>query len=338
MRFEYYHPGLDTAPKLSVDGTVPNSLHFSHWEGNETPPELKADTSTEIALNLVASPQRTQFTRGIGLVTNNHFDTDGVLSVWTVLTGDRALQFRERLVSTAEAGDFSEITSQDGVRASITIQGLDQAGNETQEGSPLGQFLNGGEIVDDAKAYELILPEVERVITNIDAYEHLWREGWTQVATAIESFEKGASTVEELDGASTTLVTIASEVFGPSGFDPKTHGVPVIAISKYAHGQLFLIATPYETGWSYRFDYPYYSWAETVVRPRVERRELTMLLARLNEIEKNESGRWRLDGSEMTSAIKFLDGVNTPAASSLRPDEVAALVRSEYLTRSAGVY
>jgi hypothetical protein len=101
---------------------------------------------------------------------------------------------------------------------------------------------------------------------------------------------------------------------------------------------LFLIATPYETGWSYRFDYPYYSWAETVVRPRVERRELTMLLARLNEIEKNETGRWRLDGSEMTSAIKFLDGINTPAASSLRPDEVAALVRSEYLTRSAGVY
>jgi hypothetical protein len=41
MRFEFYHPGLDTVPKLSVDGTVSNSLHFSHWEGNETPFELK---------------------------------------------------------------------------------------------------------------------------------------------------------------------------------------------------------------------------------------------------------------------------------------------------------
>jgi hypothetical protein len=337
MRFEYYHPALDNVAKLSVDGTVPNSVHFSHWEGNETPRELKADTSTEIALNLVASPQRSQFTRGIELVTNNHFDTDGVLSVWSVLTGDRALQFRERLVSTAEAGDFSEITSEDGVRASITIQGLDQAGNESQEGSPLGQFLNGGEPVDDAKAYELILPEVENVITKIDAYEHLWRAGWNQVATAIESFEQGTSTAEELADVDTSLVIIAPEVFGPSGFDPKTHGVPVIAISKYARGQFFLIATPYETGWSYRFDYPYYSWAETVVRPRIERRDLTMLLARLNEIEKNETGRWRPDGSEMTSAIKFLDGTNTLAASSLRPDEVATAVRSEYLARSAGV-
>ena len=337
MRFEYYHPGLDNVPKLSVDGTVPNSVHFSHWEGNETPVELKADTSTEIALNLVSSPQQSQFTRGIELVTNNHFDTDGVLSVWTVLNGDRVLQFKEALISAAEAGDFSELTSEAGVRASITIQGSDQAGNETQEGSPLGQFLNGGEPVDDAKAYELVLPEVENVITNIGAYEHLWRDGWEQVATAIESFEKGTSATAELPEVNTTLVTIAAEIFGPSGFDPKKHGMPVIAISRYAHGELFLIATPYESGWSYRFDYPYYSWAETVVRPKIERRDLTLLLARLNEIERNNNGSWQLDGSEMTSAIKFLDESQALAASALQPDEVAAIVRSEQLSKSAVV-
>ncbi|MDQ3474200.1 MAG: hypothetical protein M3447_10735 [Acidobacteriota bacterium] len=337
MRFEYYHPGLDNVPKLSVDGTVPNSVHFSHWEGNETPVALKADTSTEIALNLVASPQHSQFTRGIELVTNNHFDADGVLSVWTVLNGNRVLEFRELLISTAEAGDFSELTSEAGVRASIAIQGSDQAGNETQEGSPLAQFLNGGYPADDAKAYELVLPEVEKLITNIDAYEHLWRDGWELVATAIESFEKGASVTEELPEVSTTLVTLSPDIFGPAGFDPKKHGVPVIAISRYAHGELFLIATPYESGWSYRFDYPYYSWAETVVRPKIERRDLTLLLARLNQIERNSKGKWQLDRSEMTSAIKFLDGRNALAASELQPDEVAAIVRSEHLSRSAGV-
>jgi len=94
MRFEFYHPGLDDVPKLSVDGTVSNSLHFSHWQGNETPAQLKADTSTEIALNLVGAPNKDELTRGIELVTNNHFDTDGVLSVWTVLTGERALELR----------------------------------------------------------------------------------------------------------------------------------------------------------------------------------------------------------------------------------------------------
>ena len=88
MRFEFYNDGLESAPKLSVDGIVPNSVHFSHWEGNETPREVKADTSTEIAVNLVGSSDKAALTHGIDLVTNNHFDTDGVLSIWTVLTGN----------------------------------------------------------------------------------------------------------------------------------------------------------------------------------------------------------------------------------------------------------
>src|SRR5438046_8333212 len=128
MRFEFYHSGLEQTPKLSVDGTVSHSIHFSHWEGNQTPAEVKADTSTEIALNLVAAPNRNMLTQGIELVTNNHFDTDGVLSVWTMLTGERALELRDQLISAAEAGDFSEFSSEQGVRASIVIQGADQAG------------------------------------------------------------------------------------------------------------------------------------------------------------------------------------------------------------------
>src|SRR5215813_5821111 len=104
MRFEFYHDGLADVPKLSVDGTVDNAVHFSHWRGNLTDPSIKADTSTEIALNLVASPKRDELTRGIELVTNNHFDTDGVLSVWTVLTGETSLALREQLIAAAEAG------------------------------------------------------------------------------------------------------------------------------------------------------------------------------------------------------------------------------------------
>src|SRR5882724_11485133 len=165
MKFEFYHSGLDGVPKLSVDGTVANSVHFSHWEGNETPPQLKADTSTEIALNLVGAPNRNQLTEGIELVTNNHFDTDGVLSVWTVMRGERALELREKLIAAAEAGDFSEYSSRDGVRASIVIQGSDAVIPGEDAGSPLARHLAGREEADEARSYELILPEVERVLT-----------------------------------------------------------------------------------------------------------------------------------------------------------------------------
>src|ERR1041385_1751299 len=155
MRFEFYTEALANTPKLSVDGTVDNRIHFSHWQGNTTPTEVKADTSTEIGLNLVASPNRAALTNGIELVTNNHFDTDGVLSVWTVLNGERALPYRDLLVSAAEAGDFSEYSSDDGVRVSIAIQGSDQASPNNDDGSPLAKLIAGEEVHDDARAYEL---------------------------------------------------------------------------------------------------------------------------------------------------------------------------------------
>ncbi|HYG79441.1 MAG TPA: DUF6687 family protein, partial [Pyrinomonadaceae bacterium] len=187
MRFEYYHAGLEGVRKLSVDGTVSNSVHFSHWQGNRTPAEVKADTSTEIALNLVASPERERLTQGIELITNNHFDTDGVLSVWTVLAGERALPLREKLIAAAEAGDFSEYSTPDGVRASIVIQGSDAVVPGEDKGSPLARHLAGGLVADEARLYELVLPEVERVISRTGEYEFLWRDVWQRIDDAMES-------------------------------------------------------------------------------------------------------------------------------------------------------
>jgi hypothetical protein len=337
MRFEFYHSGLDDIPKLSVDGTVSNSVHFSHWEGNETPPELKADTSTEIALNLVAAPNRNELTHDIELVTNNHFDTDGVLSVWTVLTGERALELRDKLVPAAEAGDFSEFTNEAAVRASIAIQGSDQPSPGEESSSPLACQLAGENVDDDARAYDLVLPEVGRLLTKTDEYEPLWRGAWEKIATAMESFERGASKVTEFDDAGVSLVMLAPEVFSSSGFNPTRHAAPYTAISRYAKGRLFLITTPLRNGWTYRIDYPYYSWAETVVRPRIERRNLSPLTVSLNQLEPEGDGIWKLDNSEMTSAIKFLGVDGTLAKSMLAPDELAKTVCAIYSSERAAL-
>ena len=332
MRFKFYTEALANVPKLSVDGTVDNSIHFSHWEGNATPEEVKADTSTEIALKLVASPNYAALTNGIEIVTNNHFDTDGVLSVWTVLTGARALEYRDILISAAEAGDFSEHSSDDGVRVSIAIQGPDQASSNNEDNSPLAGLLAGEEVDDEARAYELVLPEVERLLSNVNAYEQLWREGWARLAAALESFERGKSTVSEYSDSGISLVTLAPKVF-----DPTRHAVPYTAISKFARGDLFLIAIPARDGWFYRVDYPYYSWAETVVRPRVKRRDFSSALQVLNDTETNRAGQWRTDDREMTSAVKFLDAARTMAPSLLTPDQVVAVFEKSELRVASSV-
>lgn len=338
MRFEYYHDELKSVPKLSVDGTVPNSIHFSHWQGNTTDVSMKADTSTEIALNLVSSPRREELTGGIELVTNNHFDTDGVLSVWTMLAGERAASLRERLIAAAVAGDFSEYTGEDGVRASICIQGSDNplASNE-EAGSPLARQLAGASVEDDALAYELVLPEVERVLTRTGDYEALWRPAWERIAAALESFASGRSKVEERADTHLSIITLAPEIFSPQGFDATRHTAPYTAISHYARGQIYLIATPSGDGWSYRIDYPYYSWAETVVRPPVVRRDFSALVARLNELEQNRQGLWRIDTSELSSAVKFTDETNALAASTLAPERVSEETRAALLEQGSPV-
>jgi hypothetical protein len=328
MRFEYYHAGLDDVPKLSVDGTVPNSIHFSHWKGNLTPRAVKADTSTEIALNVMGSPARRELTAGVELVTNNHFDTDGVLSVWTMLNAERALALRRELIAAAEVGDFSEYTTDAAVRASIVIQGSEQVVASEEPGSPLANKRVGETVTDDARAYALVLPEVERVLLRTDDYEPLWRDAWTRVAAALESFARGTSKVEECADAHLSVVTLSPELFGPKGFDPTRHAVPFTAISHHARGQLFLICAPTSEGWSYRVDYPYYSWAETVVRPAIVRRDFDRLLARLNELEANVAGSWRKDTGEMTSAFKFMDRGGAPGASGLAPERVAEEMRA----------
>src|SRR6266849_1748588 len=321
MRFEYYHDGLADTPKLSVDGIVDNAIQFSHWKGNETPASVKADTSTEIALNLAAAPNREELTGGIDLVTNNHFDTDGVLSVWTMLNGERALELRDKLIAAAEAGDFSEMSTQEGVRASIVIQGSDSPGDV---GSPLARQLAGSEVTDDAHAYELVLPLVERVLTRTNDYASLWVDPWNRIATALESFAKGRSRVTEDHEAKLSLVTLAPDIFSSAGFKPTRHCAPFTAISHHARGEVFLIATPLDGGWAYRIDYPYYSWAETIMRPKIERRDFSSLIARLNEAERHPAGQWKIDTSELASAAKFSDANGTLAASSIKLDVVAS--------------
>lgn len=325
MRFEFYSDAIAAEPKLSVDGTVDNAIHFSHWQGNHTPASVKADTSTEIALNVVAAANRNELTQGIDLVTNNHFDADGVLSVWTMLNGERALQLRGKLIAAAEAGDFAEFSSVDAVRSSIVIQGSDSPIDKS--GSPLARHLAGEEITDEARAYELVLPHVERVITETNAFEELWRDSWMRIEAALDSFAKGESRVEEDTRSRLSVVTLAPELFGANGFDPYQHAPPFTAISRHARGELFLVATPLNDGWAYRIDYPYYSWAETVVRPAIPGRDFSRLVSRLNELEKSPTGSWQIDSSDLSSAIKFRDESGKLTASRLTPDNVASHLR-----------
>lgn len=77
---------------------------------------------------------------------------------------------------------------------------------------------------------------------------------------------------------------------------------------------------------------------ETVVRPSVARRDFSGLVSRLNEFDQGTTGRWQIDSSELSSAIKFRDNSGKLAASKLTPDVVTghlSVALSEHLAAEA---
>src|SRR6266850_3672539 len=77
-------------------------IELSHWVPNQTAPEFKADTSTEICLRYAASPARD----ALDLVVNDHADVDGFLALYALLESDTALANYDTLVGAAAMGDF----------------------------------------------------------------------------------------------------------------------------------------------------------------------------------------------------------------------------------------
>ena len=151
-RFEFVEESYEgDVPAISCDGLVPGSaLDLTHWQGNHTPRRYKADTSTEIALSFVVSAEaREQWATAVAV--NNHFDTDGVLSVWTLIDPEAALARYELLVAAAEAGDFDEWpASERGLWLDAAIRAL---------GSRAG---------DDGAAYQTVLEQLLELIDGLD--------------------------------------------------------------------------------------------------------------------------------------------------------------------------
>src|SRR6266850_686336 len=76
-------------------------IELSHWVPNQTAPEFKADTSTEICLRYAASPARD----ALDLVVNDHADVDGFLALYALLESDTALANYDTLLGAGTRPD-----------------------------------------------------------------------------------------------------------------------------------------------------------------------------------------------------------------------------------------
>ena len=179
--------GSRQRPTVSCDGRIPGgvTLELSHWTGNETPDDLYADTSTEMALSFDRrcrqDPCAYQHLSD-AYILNNHYDTDGVLSVFACLNPEIALSYADLLVQGAEAGDFGEWSSDEGVKLDCTLEAICE------------------QLADEEQAYHVALKDLPNILHDLNtnsgkSYQYLWKSKWDEVISGWSSLKTGQGAI-----------------------------------------------------------------------------------------------------------------------------------------------
>lgn len=268
-------------------GTVSSGLELSHWNGNGTPDKYYADTSTEMALLLPPDIMTD------AVVVNNHLDTDGLLSVFACLQPALAQQYKELLISAAEAGDFGEWTSNGGVVLDACVA---QIGNNE----------------DPAAAYDRALqalPDLLKAISTAGStptktpYDELLQVGQSALAAAQRDyahFQDGTAKAMAGPGQ----IVLIQEPFLESNDCSKP--LSSLAIHKHLVEKGLLstcnrilqysehsIAVSSPTTFTFRYSKPGYTWVHKL-RDRRSIPDVGITVEELvKQLHKQTSGAWR---------------------------------------------
>jgi hypothetical protein len=283
-----YEPYEDTVerPNVVVDGS-PNTgtvLCLTHWPGIPVPPGTEADLSAQMAfryLDLGADRHG-----GAEVVTNNHFDQDGLVSIYALTRPEHALANRELLEDLAAAGDFGTFRHRDAARASMVIA--------AQEGT-------------DEERYERMLGEVPDLLADVGRWRDLWADEDAELDGSLAALGSGEVVIREDPAIDLAVVdfrdthqTWSGHRFTHQRFDdvhPMALNNATDCFTLFlARGRRFRVVQRYETWVQYRSRRP---------QPRVDLRPLA------DELSAAEPGsaRWVADGpDDLSPQLTLVDG------------------------------
>jgi len=299
MIFTFYHERLKDVPFLCVDGVVEAGLNLSHWPGNRTPAHLKADTSTEMALNLARDPGRDSWLEGVSIVSNNHFDTDGLLSVYAVLRPEEALARAGSLVRAARTGDFGEFNTAEAFKFDCVVTAFDD-----DRRSPIASEIRGREAQERYQViYDRLLSMMPHLLTDASRYQDLWAEPLRSLLGSLMRI-KDVSRIREHAAARLTVIEANEPLDQMARWNAAGH-------------HRVLTATRASGGFVYEMAFQIFSWFETVVPPRGGRVDLAGVAAGLNALEPPGDGRWTYTGNDSLDSKLYraaLDGSPVPSS------------------------
>jgi len=282
FRFAPYEETVEI-PNIVVDGS-PNPatvLTLTHWPGIAQPPGMAADLSAEMAFKYLAAPPDHPAAE---LVTNNHFDQDGLVGLHALIYPESSLRQRERLIDLAAAGDFGTYTFREAARASMAIWAYAQP-----EHSPLGSRIDGPYEPACALLYETVLPLLIPMIEDPDRFKDLWQREDDQLTLSERAIDEGQVIIEEIDEFDLAVVTIKTDTLtGGHRFAGNTVDLihPFAVNNATSCCRLLIIC-----GHEYLYVDRYETWVQYQSRALPKRVDLEPLRTQLEALETGAT-RW----------------------------------------------
>jgi hypothetical protein len=299
---------LDGSP---APGTV---LTVTHWPGYPPPAGIEDDLSAQMAFRLLERPDLVP--GEAEAVSNNHYDQDGLVSVYALVAPDDALRRRRFLEDVASAGDFALSRNRGAARVSMVLAAL--AGGD---GLPADYAERTAVLFDD------LLGRLPELCDHVDRHHDLWGDEDATLAASDAAFEDGRAVVEERPDVDLAVVTVAEDAPSSGGHrfgSDWVSGLHPMAVNARTER----LAVARLRGRRYDVELRYEGWVQMQSRPVRPRRDLTPLAARLQDEETGDAVWSATPVSAILPRLHLSDGQE----SSIAPDRFVELLTDHLAT------
>lgn len=300
MGFQYTgYEASRSEPNIVVDGS-PNErtiLTLSHWPGYPVPPSIAADLSTEIAFNFLDTPIDHPPAE---VVTSDHFDQDGLASIYVMLEPEEARANRDLLIDLARAGDFATFTDRRAARASMVLSRL----AEREMTTDYSRFTE--------QLYRETLPIVVPLLNDPEPFRDMWGDEDAELAAAETAVANGSITIVEHHDLDLAVINIPPRFRSQGGHrfaGQRFDGVHPMALHNTTDCFRLLVVQ----GRRYRYTDRYETWVQYRRRRPIPRVDLRPLSELLTSIERR-SEAWTATGpGSLTAELTHTGESSIPA-------------------------
>lgn len=317
LRYVPYDDTLGLA-NVVVDGSANAGtvLAISHWPGAAAPPGCEADTSAQMVFLYLDGDA--DLHGDAAVVTNNHFDQDGLVGVYAMVNPEEAVSRRPQLEDLAGAGDFAVFDDRTSARLSMAVAAL---ADPTR--SPLTDLPHDYPDLC-AVLYRAGLELLPRWLQDPDSCRDLWADEDAELEAGISAIASGAVTIEEEPELDLAIVTLPADgrSSGHRFVGRSFTGVHPMALHRATERTAILTIDP--NGGRHELTCRYEGWVQYRSRPVRPRVDLRPLADRLTAAD-TDGARW--EASPPSDITPQLRSTAARAPSAVDPRQLVADVK-----------